>query len=191
MVQHINIVKYREIPNKFCLTSRFIFKVMVIIKLLILTINCFGITIYVFDIPQYLLSFALDIILILLSICCFSLVKKSKYILLSILAILLITAYGSNILFYNENTTYTEYISPIDNTIIVVKSSGYLFSGTTNYYIKQNILLKNTKITVELDEGYQQVRNADTQIDWTEDSATFNYYNKDTNEYILSKVIPL
>lgn len=190
MVEYIDIVKYREIPNNFCLVSRFALKVMLIFKLAVIIFNLFGYSIYVFNIPQYLVTYVYDVILIILGVCSFSLVQKYKYVLLSILGLLIAIMYGTNVIFYNETTVYNEYTSSIDNTKIVTKSNGYLFSGKTKFYIQKGIVLKNTKVNIELDEGYQQIRNAQIDIVWEDSLATFNYYDSDTNSLILSKSIP-
>lgn len=189
MVQHIDIVKYREIPNKFCLSSRFALKVMVVLKLVVIIFNCLGYYFYIFDMPQYLLTYICDIIIIILGICSFSLAQKFKYTILSILGAIIVIIYGTNLKFYNETTVYNQYTSTIDGTKIVTKSNGYLFSGKTTFYIKNGIILKNTGINFQLDEGYQQIRNASTEIIWESGSVTFNYYD-DSNHLFLSQTIP-
>lgn len=189
MVQHINIIKYREIPNKFCLTSRLILKLMLIFKLLIVVLNIFGYSIYILDIPQYKITYIYDIIILILGVCSFSLVNKLKFIPITIVALILAVAYSSNVIAYNETTIYNEYTSP-DNIKVISKSSGYLFSGKTNYYIKHGFILKNTNQIIELDEGYQQIRNAETEVHWNDDSVTFNYYDSNY-ALILSKNIEI
>lgn len=189
MVEHIDIIKYREIPNKFCLNSRFALKIMLVIKLVVIIFNFMGYSIYIFDIPQYLVTYIYDVVLIILGICSFSLVQKFKYVLLSILGVLIAVIYGSNLKFYNETTVYNQYESTINDTKIVTKSNGYLFSGKTKFYIKNGILLKNTNVVLELDDGYQQIRNATIEIIWESHSATFNYY--DDNVLILAQTVPI
>lgn len=189
MVQHIDIIKYREIPNKFCLSSRVALKILLIIKLAVIIFNLFGYSIYIFDVPQYLVTYIYDIILIILGVCSFSLVQKFKYVLLSILALFIVVIYGTNIKFYNETTVYNQYYSTIDDTKIVTKSNGYMFSGKTTFYIKKGIVLMNTNISIQLDEGYQKIRNATIETIWESHSATFNYYDGDN--LILSQLVLL
>lgn len=190
MVQHIDIIKYREIPNKFCLNSRVALKILLIIKLAVIIFNCMGYSIYIFNIPQYLVTYIYDIILVILGICSFSLVQKYKYVLLSLLGLFVVVIYGTNLKFYNETTVYNQYSSTIDNTKIVAKSNGYLFSGKTTFYIQNGIILKNTKTTIQLDEGYQQIRNATIETIWDSHSAVFNYYD-DNNNLLISQSILL
>lgn len=189
MIQDIKIVKYREIPNKFCLTSRFILKIMLVVKFIFIIINFFGYSIYLFDIPQYKITYIYDLIILILGIASFSLVHKWKFIPISILAFLIAVAYGSSVITYNENTIYKEYVSP-DNKVLVTKSSGYLFSGKTYFYIKNGFILKNTNVTIELDDGYQKLRNAETEIIWSDELIQISYYDENNN-LLLSKEIQI
>lgn len=191
MVQHINIVKYREIPSNFCLNARFTLKILLIIKLLVIIFNFLGYSIYLFNIPQYLLTFLYDVVIIFVGIACFSFVKKYKYVLISILALFIMIIYGSNIAFYNETTVYNKFISPDNQSIIVTKSNGYLFSGKTKFYTQNGFILSNTNISIELDEGYQNIRNADVEVLWSDSLVTFNYVENESNSIILSKEIKL
>lgn len=190
MVQHINIVKYREIPNNFCLGCRLALKILLIIKLFIIIFNLLGYSIYLFNIPQYLLTFFYDVAIIIVSICCFSLVNKFKYVLISILGFFIIVIYGTNVSFYNENTVYDKYTSLDNKNVIVTKSNGYLFSGKTNFYYQHGIILENTNTTIQFDEGYQQFRNAETDVIWGDGLVTFNYYDEN-NVLLVTKDILL
>ncbi len=187
MIQHVNIVKYRQIPNKFCLTSRTVLKIMLVIKLIFIVLNILGYSLYILDIPQYKITYIYDIILLILCVCSFSLVHKWKFIPISIITFLIGVAYSSNIISYNETTIYNEYTSPNDK-IIVSKSSGYLFSGETNFYFKYGFILKNTNQTIRLDEGYQQVRNSIAKVSWFDEYVVFDYYDENDNLVLTKQV---
>ena len=156
--------------------------VLLIIRAVTLVMLLFGVKFWFSSaVSGTLVFFLYDIVLIASLVGCIRFPKRWLYVLPGILAAGILLVYGMNLAAYQKDVQTFVFESETDNRTLVVEERSYLFSGTTTFYNQTGPFLVKTGQTIKCDDGYQTLRNAKKQADFTETGVTFSYVDEQGN----------
>ena len=161
--------------------------VLLIIRAVTLVMLLFGVKFWFSSaVSGTFVFFLYDIVLIASLVGCIHFPKRWLYVLPGILAAGILLVYGMNLAAYQKDVQMFVFESETDSRTLVVEERSYLFSGTTTFYNQAGPFLVKTGQTITRDDGYQTLRNAKKQADFTETGVTFSYVDEQGN--VLERV---
>ncbi len=182
------IITPRVLPPVFVRICRKTAPVLLIVRAVTLVLLLFGVKFWFSSVVSGALVFFLyDIVLAASLVGCIRFPKRWLYVLPGILAAGILLVYGMNLAAYQKDVQTFVFESETDSRTLVAEERSYLFSGTTTFYSQAGPFLIKTGQTITRDDGYQMLRNAKKQVDFTEAGAFFSYVDDQGN--VLESVI--
>ena len=86
-----------------------------------------------------------------------------------------------NLAAYQKDVQTFVFQSDTDSHALVAEARSYLFSGTTTFYRQIGPFLVKAGQTITRDDGYQMLRNAKKQVEFTEAGVLFSYVDDQGN----------
>ncbi len=172
----------RALPPAIVCICRKIAPVLFIVRAVTLLLLLFGVKFWFSPaVPGTLVFFLYDAILAASLVGCIRFPKRWLYVLPGILAAGILFVYGMNLSAYQKDVQTFVFQSETDSRTLVVEERSYLFSGTTAFYNQNGPFLVKTGQTITRDDGYQMLRNAKKQAEFTETGVIFSYVDEEGN----------
>lgn len=176
------IITPRVLPPVFVRICRKTAPVLLIVRAVTLVLLLFGVKFWFSSaVSGALVFFLYDIVLAASLVGCIRLPKRWLYVLPGLLAAGILLVYGMNLAAYQKDVQTFVFESETDSRTLVAEERSYLFSGTTTFYSQAGPFLIKTGQTITRDDGYQMLRNAKKQVDFTEAGVLFSYVDEQGN----------
>lgn len=192
MQQPIPVV-FKKATSRFCKGCRIAALPLLLLRIAMVVMYSSGIELYMLDIPHSFWAFVLDLLLLTALAGSIWLGRSKRSLPFFIIAFLIAVIYAANLFPHLREYNEQIYISPSQNSTLVVRTKGYMFSGRICYFEKKSVLLQDTKECLLLDDGFQSLGNATVQAEWSQDESlvVFTYVDSKTGEMILKKEVTL